>query len=666
MRVRKGRDHSELQMYTDRLVSRSSWLLLLFVFGVVTSACGEGSSTSSSGTGGDATTSGTAGGGATNSGSSGSSTNNSTGGAASGTGGTGAGGNVGGGGSPECPPDQKPCGGTCVPTNDPKFGCADPMCTPCGNEHSTSACEAGACSVVDCEAEWSDCDGNGQNGCEANLPADPNNCDTCGNTCSAPNGTPGCEAGVCTLSSCDNSWSDCNGELNDGCEIQSGIDPANCGSCGVKCGAGETCQGGVCGVFCDPGKGNCDGNAPNGCETTLGTQSDCAFCGDSCDLANATGMCQGGACAIVMCQGGFANCDANPANGCETSLSTASNCGACGVGCGLGENCIAGQCAAPNPCAILPEVCNGLDDNCDGQVDENLTEPCSTACGSGVIACTAGKWGACSAPQPTAEVCGNTIDDDCDGNTDDVALVNGQMKTCASGCGNTSGTLGVSIGNVTDLTTVATPLNVTGTVTGAIDSWYLEWAPDGETAYTLLQSGTGNVISGALGALDPTLIENGIIHLRLRAVGCNSAVVQDVRDVKIAGENKVGNVIVTYEDMKIEVVGVAVQVLRMYDSRKRALKKEFGQEWSLSLGTKVNVSRNIPVGQSWTLTCPPIFGQPTQTEIKGHDIEVRLNEHELYRFKPVISNITYAFQGACQGYVTFQQTGGRPGQSCNR
>jgi len=64
------------------------------------------------------------------------------------------------------------------------------------------------------------------------------------------------------------------------------------------------------------------------------------------------------------------------------------------------------------------EKCNGLDDDCDGETDEDLTRDCSTACGPGSQTCAAGVWSACPAVQPVPETC-NDVDDDCDGQTDE-------------------------------------------------------------------------------------------------------------------------------------------------------------------------------------------------------------------------------------------------------
>ena len=83
-------------------------------------------------------------------------------------------------------------------------------------------------------------------------------------------------------------------------------------------------------------------------------------------------------------------------------------------------------------CTPQPESCNGLDDDCDGAIDEGVTTACSTACGTGVRTCSAGSFGACSAPAPTTETC-NGRDDDCDASTDE-----GLSRACSNSCGSGS------------------------------------------------------------------------------------------------------------------------------------------------------------------------------------------------------------------------------------
>ncbi|MBI4021416.1 MAG: carboxylesterase family protein [Candidatus Aenigmarchaeota archaeon] len=78
---------------------------------------------------------------------------------------------------------------------------------------------------------------------------------------------------------------------------------------------------------------------------------------------------------------------------------------------------------------ILPgqEACNGLDDDCDTEVDEGAcgcmpgdVKPCGSnigSCNEGQQLCdSSGIWGECvSAVQPSPDLCGDSVDQDCDG-----------------------------------------------------------------------------------------------------------------------------------------------------------------------------------------------------------------------------------------------------------
>ncbi|HEY7118467.1 MAG TPA: hypothetical protein VH475_17895 [Tepidisphaeraceae bacterium] len=52
--------------------------------------------------------------------------------------------------------------------------------------------------------------------------------------------------------------------------------------CSAPDNAIPTCTNGACGFACNPGYADCDGNAANGCETALGTDANCGHCGDTC------------------------------------------------------------------------------------------------------------------------------------------------------------------------------------------------------------------------------------------------------------------------------------------------------------------------------------------------------------------------------------------------
>jgi len=202
--------------------------------------------------------------------------------------------------------------------------------------------------------------------------------------------------------------------------------------------------------------------------------------GTSCtDSDNDTYSPDGGACGLVDCNDtdpivwqdltGYVDSDADsygagsPATFCYVTLPA-----------GYVNNSLDCNDTNPsvNPSAV--EICNGIDDNCDGIVDEGCnctegqTEPFYTGqngtegigtCHFGTRTCVSGNWNI-TIPEvtPQTEVC-NGIDNDCDGvvnegcnctngqnetvytgpsGTQDVGICHGGTKICANGHWNTT------------------------------------------------------------------------------------------------------------------------------------------------------------------------------------------------------------------------------------
>ena len=94
---------------------------------------------------------------------------------------------------------------------------------------------------------------------------------------------------------------------------------------------------------------------------------------------------------------------------------------------GDGVRACGGDCDDTNPAIHpgAPELCNGIDDNCNGQIDEgnpgggvacNTGEP--GICAAGTTLCSAGLIACNPNQEPAPEVC-NGLDDNCDGTVDE-------------------------------------------------------------------------------------------------------------------------------------------------------------------------------------------------------------------------------------------------------
>jgi hypothetical protein len=327
-------------------------------------------------------------------------------------------------------------------------------CGVCGRAcsllHADSECRPGAdapsCVVTECEPGWHDIDGVDQNGCEYECVKSGRDGVPC-----APNDAS------CGQELCDNADNDCNGVINDGNEQNGGPEGGTAcddycpgQNCVGECTSGvRTCVGED--LVCVPGKGpqletcdgednDCDGTDDNGFDLTSDPLN-CGACGASCldALPNAVAECKvpagaaSPACAIKVCKSGYKDLDPNTP-GCE-------------------------QCPKFPTSA---ETCNGIDDDCDGVVDNaaaiaaqkpavnafcnNGRNIAATPCAGTTVECGGASGWTCKYPTGTGveidattkkvriveNKCDN-VDGNCDGQKDEAFLNKG--ASCAAGKG---------------------------------------------------------------------------------------------------------------------------------------------------------------------------------------------------------------------------------------
>ncbi|MFO0624782.1 MAG: hypothetical protein U0325_04135 [Polyangiales bacterium] len=356
------------------------------------------------------------------------------------------------------------CGiGACNPgfadcNGDPADGCevdtrtSNDNCGSCGARcaiaNGAPMCAAGTCRIGSCNAGFADCNGRVDDGCETPVNFDPNNCGRCGNSCPTPSsGSRVCRAGTCAIGSCQTGTEDCDMNTANGCEVPILTDLNNCGACGRRCptppNAVPSCVGGACGILrCNAGWADCDGQASNGCETNITLPGNCGRCGNTCAFANASAVCTNGTCGLGTCASGFGNCDGQASNGCETSLSAnTANCGACGNVCsgpaGSSVSCVSGACrtACPAGQTDCGGVCRATGGSCTSSGTGGCAQTGSVVCAGQGTACNALPRTSGSCTTPSGGVCNTSGDCVCPAGASLCSGVCRNLQTDAANCG---------------------------------------------------------------------------------------------------------------------------------------------------------------------------------------------------------------------------------------
>ncbi len=228
-------------------------------------------------------------------------------------------------------------------------------------------------------------------------------------------------SGPCEASDeiCNGSDDDCDGNTDEGfgigapcldgmgeCQVEGRIEcgPDGAATCSELAEAGAAEQ-------CDGLDNDCDGAIDEDFDTTTDPDH-CGGCGASCLFANAQPECIDSACTLAVCLPGFGDANGVSGDGCE-----------CEESAGGGE------------------VCDGVDNDCDGELDEGfgVGDDCEVGVGAclreGALVCDDDVAACDTIPgDPAVEIC-NGVDDDCDGNTDEDFDADGDgAAVCPDGC----------------------------------------------------------------------------------------------------------------------------------------------------------------------------------------------------------------------------------------
>lgn len=319
---------------------------------------------------------------------------------------------------------------------------AQPAPSFTGDDASTEDAEGliQYCASSECPAGRATCS-TSRFTCDVDLMTDRNNCGACGAACPGRTfrETYECVEGSCVMQC--NAYPlflDCDGIPDNGCEIDPSTND-NCGACGKTCDPSTPCLDRSTSEFdcgCAAGKEFCLEPYAH-CSDIQTDDSNCGACNNLCDFSNggqdlpANGYfgCSGGECGHVKCNRNFSDCDGDQANGCEVSLLSDDNCGACGKACAAGQKCRANSQGTPT--CMCPEGQTYCESTCirgvcygecyDLAVDKNNCGACGNKCVEGTPRTSTGicNYGTCTRQCVEGRAdCNGNPSDECEVNTD--------------------------------------------------------------------------------------------------------------------------------------------------------------------------------------------------------------------------------------------------------
>ena len=381
--------------------------------------------------------------------------------------------NCGGGVDTDCGACTSAAGDCCNPSYD--FICDSDCVTGLDYDCGTTCRSSGSCPDgnlclynADCLNEYCTTEGKCQTPTCVDNVKNSNETDIdCGGSCSRCINSKSCnKASDCASNYCEYGACKEPDKCKDG-KLSPGEKDIDCGGvCPTKCSDGYYCSGNsdclsnscvsniCCGSTttddnCDDRDNDCDGSYDEDatcpqchgaycCDSSTGvfkpTSTICAVTKEyGCPWGTNSSYDAGVRYAYTYCTGSSAICSGNSVNQpwlyftdcstteyCVVGSSTCSVCVDNDRDSYMGVQCDGLDCD-DNNYYVNPEaneICDAIDSDCDGIVDENLTRLCGItetgACTLSNETCVTGSWSGCSAVFPTNESC-DGIDSDCDG-----------------------------------------------------------------------------------------------------------------------------------------------------------------------------------------------------------------------------------------------------------